>query len=190
MNEDGNPLYHRLLGDAVGRLPPVIRRMHAAEPRLVAQGSGTVTRGDNPIARGLARLLGLPAAGEDRPLRVTFESVAGGERLSRHYPDATLTTLQMEAGPPDSGLLAERLGPFSLTLQLRASAEGLDFMLIGVRWQGMPVPRPAWPRLYASERAEGNIYLFHVRIDLPMLGRLIEYKGRLEIAEDKPVLDR
>jgi hypothetical protein len=176
------PLYHWLLGDAARRLPPVIYRMHATAPRVVAVGTGTVTRGTNVVTRFLADLHRMPAAGRDRPLTVTFEAAEDCERIMRSYPDTTLVTHQSAGGPAGSFLLAERFGPFALSIRLSADEEGIDFALIAVRWHGMRLPRPAWPRLQASERADGEIYRFHVRIDLPLLGRLIEYRGTLQIA--------
>jgi len=176
------PLYHWLLGEAARRLPPVIYRMHTTAPRVVAVGTGTVTRGTNVVTRFLADLHHMPAGGRDRPLTVTFEAVEDGERIMRSYPDTTLITHQSAGGLAGSFLLAERFGPFVLSIRLSAGEEGIDFALIGVRWHGMKLPRPAWPRLQASERADGEIYRFHVRIDLPLLGRLIEYRGTLQIA--------
>jgi hypothetical protein len=102
MNEIDRPLYHWLLGDAAIRLPPIIYRMHATTPRVVAVGTGTVTRGTNFLSRLLAKLHRLPAAGVDRPLTVTFETAKNGERISRSYPDATLTTHQSAGGPVGS----------------------------------------------------------------------------------------
>lgn len=180
------PLYHRQMGEAARVLPAIILRMHSAEPRRVATGFSTVTRGDNIVTRGLGRLLGLPAAGTDRPLQVTFEVETEGESLSRRYPDRTLVTFQKPGGPAGSGLLLEQFGPFLLTLRLLPSEQGLDFDLIGVRWHGIPLPHPVWPRLQASERAEGATYRFNVRIDLPLVGRLIQYQGRLTLAPDRP----
>jgi hypothetical protein len=181
MSKIDRPLYHWLLGDAAIRLPPIIYRMHATTPRVVAVGTGTVTRGTNFLSRLLAKVHRLPAAGVDRPLTVTFETAKNGERISRSYPDATLTTHQSAGGPVGSLLLAERFGPFALSIRLSADEQGIDFALIGVRWHGVRLPRSAWPRLQASERADGETYRFHVRIDLPLLGRLIEYRGALRI---------
>lgn len=182
MGRIDQPLYHWLLGDAAMGLPQVIYRMHATAPRVVALGSGTVTRGSNPVTRYLADRLRMPAAGADRPLTVVFERTADGESIARSYPDATLVTHQSAGGPAGSRLLAERFGPFALSILLSADGRGIDFALIGVRWRGVRLPRAAWPRLHASERADRDTYRFHVRIDLPLVGRLIEYQGALRIA--------
>ena len=176
------PLYHWLLGDNAIRLPPIIYQMHATAPRVVAVGTGTVTRGTNVLSRVLASLHRLPASGVDRPLTVTLETTKNGERISRVYPDATVITHQSAGGPAGSFVLVERVGPFALWLRLSGHEQGIDFQLIGVRWHGVRLPQFAWPRLQASERADGETYRFHVRLDLPLIGRLIEYWGALQIA--------
>ena len=93
------PLYPFLLGPAYDALPAILQEMHRVAPRIEAAGFGTVTHGTNGAARLLARLLGFPGAGIDRPLVVTFERDDGIERLSRRYPDRTLTTLRAAARP-------------------------------------------------------------------------------------------
>lgn len=176
------PLYRRLLGDAFDRLPPVIRRMHTVSPRVVATGIGTVIHGHNLLSRILRRLLRLPAEGIERPLRVTFAARNDAEILSRAYPDAVLTTVQAPAGPAGSGLLREGFGPLSLILKLEPSSDDLSFRLLDVRCGRFSLPRWLRPRLQAQERTGGEWYHFSVRVDLPFIGRLIQYEGRLQIA--------
>jgi len=176
----GVALYPWLLGDAFARLPQAVQRLHLAGPTAVAAGHGTVTLGTGRIARLLAWLLGVPAAGVDRPLRVTVtRSASGGETLCRRYPDATLTTTQHPAGSAGSGLLAERFGPVALVIRLEARAHGLTFMLRRATLFGLPLPRFLAPTVQARETADDGVYRFFVRVDLPGLGRLIQYQGSL-----------
>ncbi|HVJ53339.1 MAG TPA: DUF4166 domain-containing protein [Aliidongia sp.] len=179
----GRPLYPRLLGDTFDRLPSVIRAVHEASPLLVVSGTSTVTEGTFWASRALRRLLRLPAPGSGLPLRVVFEARGDGERLSRHYPGATLTTMQKPAGRSGSGLLCEKFGPFSLIIQLEARSHSLSFTLIDVRFMGLSVPRWLMPRLTARESADDGRYHFFVRIDVPGLGRLIQYQGCLDLPE-------
>lgn len=153
--------------------------MHAVAPRVEAEGFGTVTHGDNRASRLLARLLRLPGEGAERPLQVTFTSSEAGEILARRYADAELVSLQAPAGSAGTGLLAERFGPLSLILRLEPSAEGLAFSLLEARCLGLSLPRTLRPRLEAREFVEAGWYRFFVRLDLPLLGRLIQYEGRL-----------
>jgi hypothetical protein len=175
----GAALYPWLLGDSYGALPGIIRRMHAVNPRVEASGAGTVTHGTNWITRMMARALGFPAEGVDRPLAVSFLQGAGSETISRSYPDATLITHQRPAGPAGSGRLAEGFGPFQLVILLVPSYRGLDFDLQEVGLWGRNLPKWLQPRLSAREFVEADWYRFEVEISLPVLGRLIRYEGRL-----------
>jgi len=181
------PLYPWLLGPAYMRLPKLVRRMHAVAPRVEARGFGSVRLGGNPVSRMLAALLRLPAEGDDRPLAVTFEAGEAGETLSRRYSDAVLASRQSAAGEAGSGLLEESFGPLALVLRLEPSADGLAFLLQDVRCLGRSIPRALRPRVEAREFAEGGWYRFFVRVELPLLGRLIQYEGRLRrVAPSSP----
>jgi hypothetical protein len=153
--------------------------MHDARPLVVAHGFGTVVQGSSMPGRILARWLGFPASGPERPLRVEFQAVGSAERLSRHYPDRTLATIQAAGGPDGSGLLSERFGPFHLLIQLRATKQGLEFDLRSVRVGGAVLPKSLRPRLFAREFDEDGWYRFDVRVELPLIGLLIAYRGRL-----------
>ena len=45
---------------------------------------------------------------------------------------------------------------------------------------GVPLPRIFWPRVEAFESGEGGVYRFHVEIGLPLIGRLVRYRGSLD----------
>jgi len=106
--------------------------------------------------------------------------------LARRYPDAELVSHQAPAGPAGAGLLAERFGPLSLILRLEPSAEGLAFALLDARCLGLSLPRALRPRLEAREFVEAGWYRFFVRLHLPLLGRLIQYEGRLRRKPSAP----
>jgi hypothetical protein len=182
------PLYPRLLGDAARNLPPIVAGLHEVTNTVTAHGTGTVRHGDSRLARFVAWLLGFPAAGADRPLRVTIERDGDEEILSRHYPDSTLRTRQAAAGAPGSGLLAERFGLLDLRLLLHADGEGITFDLLDARWLGLRLPGAVRPRLQARESVAGGAYHFHVAIALPLIGRLIEYHGGLTVEGADPTL--
>ena len=181
--ETWQPLYPWLLGDGFDKLPSVIRALHAAGPRRVATGTSTVTEGSFWASRLLRRLLRLPAPGTKVPLSIVLEQREDREILSRHYPGATLTTLQMAAGRSGSGRLCEKFGPFSLIIQLEARSHSLSFNLVDLRCLGLSVPDWLRPRLSARESADDGRYHFFVRVDVPGLGRFIQYEGCLEVPQ-------
>jgi hypothetical protein len=179
------PLYRWLLADGFERLPPAVQRLHMAAPAVSAHGVATVTRGDTLLGRLLARLVGLPKPGTARELRVTVVATAsGGEILSRFYPDRVFATAQVAAGAAGSGLISERVGPFALVFRLEARAHGLTFILREARLFGIRLPLPLRPIVQARETADDGTYHFFVRVDLPLIGRLIQYQGRLDEIAD------
>jgi len=183
--EDLNaPLYRRIVGPCYAQLPEVTRALHDVRTRVVATGHATVTHGDNPVARALAWALGFPAPVSGAPITVTVTVRGGVENLSRHYPDATLTTEQRAGTGVDAGRLIERMGPAVMVLALEPHDEGLDFTLERVRVFGVTLPRWMRPRVTARERAVDGRHGFYVCVALPGLGRLIRYEGLLAVERE------
>lgn len=170
-------LYERLIREAWGGLDEPVRSFHA---RALSSGTFTVRRGGGRAARLVARLLGLPEAGEAVPLRLTVTPHGGGERWHRTFDGRDFITEQRaHAG----SLLAERTGPFELLFRLDVEGGALAYRQVGaslgagglrVRW-----PSRLAPRVEARERADGRGVRVSVRVTAPLLGPLIEYEGRV-----------
>jgi hypothetical protein len=48
-----------------------------------------------------------------------------------------------------------------------------------MRCCGLPLPRALWPAIEASESQDDGRFCFDVRIALPLVGRLVHYRGWL-----------
>ena len=130
--------------------------------------------------------MGFPRTADDIDVRVTFTSDRDGELLSRDYDGTKLVTKQFPARGRDEGLLVESFGPMALFLDLEANAQGLTFRLHHCAVLGITLPRALWPRLAARERVSNGLYHYFVRIEMPLMGTLIEYEGTLQtIAQSK-----
>lgn len=170
-------LYERLVREAWGGLDESVRSFHAH-----ARSSGTfvVRRGAGRVSRLVARLLGLPEAGEAVPLRLTVTPHGGGERWHRAFDGKDFITEQRAHPGP---LLAERAGPFELLFGLTVEGGALVYSQEGaflrVRSLRVRLPRRVAPRVEARERAEGRGVRVSVRVSAPLFGRLIEYEGRV-----------
>lgn len=172
------PLYQRILGPAFSELPETTRRLHRGMPAIVAEGEALVQPASSPFNRLLARCLGMPVVAGTVPLRVVIEQRNGREYWSRHFAGKTMRSEMREVG----GLIAESFGPFSIRMGLMAHAEGLDMERVDGRFLGVPIPSSLLPRIKAEERVDGEgKHLFLVEIDLPLLGRLVAYRGHLTI---------
>lgn len=172
------PLYQRILGAAFSDLPEVTRRLHRGVPALIANGEAQIEPAPSALARLLARCLGMPTIAGTVPVRVVIEQRDGEEYWSRNFAGKTMRSQMREAG----GLIAESFGPFSIRMALVAHSEGLDMKRVDGRFFGIPIPGFLLPRIKAEERVDHQgRHLFHVEIDLPLLGRLVAYRGHLTL---------
>jgi hypothetical protein len=170
------PLYRRLLGERFEQLPARVRELHDVTGTSVWTGRADVERGRSLLSRTVATLFGLPPAGHDQALEVTFTPDGGTELWQRRFGAATFRSLQYER----RGLLRERVGPSTFVFALEASADGLALRLKGVHFLGVPLPGLLAPLVRTFESERDRRYHFEVEASLPLLGRIVRYVGWLE----------
>jgi hypothetical protein len=172
--------FRRWLGDAVDVLPPTIRALHDDPLERSASGTVTVTRGTNPIAALMCRILGFPPNGADLPLTVEFEPRDDGEIWRRVFPTSTFRT-HLKPWPGRNAAMRECVGPLAYGFRLETDAQGLR--MVFERWWlcGIPLPPALGPRVAAAQWQEGDDYGFSVDVSVLGLGRVIAYRGRLRL---------
>src|SRR5262245_53879297 len=179
-------LYAKLLGDSWLNLDDAVRRLHASRRPVQAVGVFRVRRGSNWLARTLARLARLPAAGEAVDIQLLVTAWGGGEKWQRSFAGKPFATLQ--SGRPD-GLLAERMGLVELRFRLQVVGGALAYQTTSAALclGSLRVPLPRWftPRVEAVEKAVSDKGQIDVSVDvhLPWLGCLIAYDGTLTCVE-------
>lgn len=175
-------LYPLLLGSRCDELAPLLREVH--ECARLLRGTVTVTLGANPLSRMLARLAGMPASCSDAPCEVRFEhppgSADGAERWLRDMAGSRFSSLLVSVAPAE---FRESFGWYRFRFALLIDNGAVEFALRGWSVLGVPMPRVWWPRISTRESQQGNEYLFAVRVELPLLGLLVDYRGRLRVAE-------
>jgi hypothetical protein len=168
-------------GDSYDLLPSEIKAMHHVENVLVAKGKADVTRDKSPLAKLAARAFGFPQEGHDIPVEVTFTRTESGETLRRDFNGEVFTTSFYDPHKP--GHLIERFGPLWFLIECVCSAQGIDMIIRKFwLWNLIPLPMCLGPRINATERVEAGQYRFDVDIRLPIIGRVIHYRGWLSIA--------
>lgn len=170
-------LYPALLGPDFARLPAAVRAVHAGPGRW--SGEAAIDAGRGPFAAVLARAFGFPPPGQGVPLTVTIRHVEGGEVWLRDF-GGHLTVSQL-ARDPHRPRLAERFGPFTLSLALCPEDGALCVTVDGARLFGaLPLPSALVPasRSRVWEDAEGR-YRFDIAGYLPGGARLVRYRGWL-----------
>ena len=120
----------------------------------------------------------LPAAASTLPITVDFVATDEGELWTRLIGGRAMRSWQfiVKARP---GWIAERFGVFTFDLELLAGAGRLQLLMRGMRCWRLPLPSALWPRIVASEWEEEGRFRFDVEIALPVLGRLVHYRGWL-----------
>ncbi|HEU0177951.1 MAG TPA: DUF4166 domain-containing protein [Blastocatellia bacterium] len=179
-------LYPKLLGTSWPDLDVAIRRLHDSGRVVHADGVFQVRHGSNGLARTLARLARLPAAGEAVDVRLQITKQEEGEEWRRTFAGRPLVSAQ--SNRPDgrsNGVMVERMGIIEMGIRLEVGGGALNYQTVSaaLRLGSLRVPLPRWlsPYITAWERAVGDMNQIHVSVEvtLPLLGRLIAYDGIL-----------
>lgn len=172
-------LYPRIVGPAWANLSEPVQRLHAGA--LQGAGKFTVRHGERGTARLLVRLLRLPAAGVDIPVKLSVTTHKSGERWHRTFGGGTPFVTEQRAG--ESGLMIERIGRAEVCYRLEIVGGALFYRQTGTKLcigpLRLPLPRWLAPRIAARESAlpEEKSTHISVEVSLPLIGRLIAYKG-------------
>jgi hypothetical protein len=171
------PLYRRVMGEEFDIMPAATRAIHRGRPAIVAEGEAVVTPAANGVGRLVARLFGFPQKAGTVPVEVVIEARDGREHWTRFFDGRPMRSAMRKQG---DGLIEEAFGAFACDMRLVARQDGLDMVRVGGRFWRVPLPAVLLPVIRASERvdAEGR-HLFDVEIGLPVVGRLVAYRGWL-----------
>ena len=160
------------------QLAPAVQRMHGEGKVLEASGTAHVDGDAHLLARLLRRLLSLPEPGAAQAIALTIERNGQRETWTRRFARGQMrSTLQ----PGGGTLLRERLGPVSLHFSLHRDDHAIDWQLRGVTVLGLPLPRTLCGTVLSRSGTHDGRYAFDIDARLPCIGRLIAYRGWLEI---------
>src|SRR5262245_32929524 len=120
-------LYQKLLDASWPDLDVVLRRLHNSGETVRAVGVFRVSRGNNRLARTLARLARLPAAGEAVYVRLQVTAQEECDEWRRTFAGRPLVSIQSARGP---GLLVERLGIVEMLLRLKVVGGALSYQTV------------------------------------------------------------
>lgn len=174
------PLMQRVLQGQFDHLPQAWQRLAEIHDIDHFSGMASVERGTGPASRLIAGLFGFPPAAEAVSVEVCKEKTRYGERWTRSFAGRRFVS-HLSRRPDDApGILRERFGPFSFTIRLGAEAGRVSWPVVGWRLLGVPMPLALAPRSDTSEDidAQGR-FRFDVDISLPLVGRLVRYRGWL-----------
>lgn len=179
------PLYQRVMGERYGTLPEIVRKIHHLCGDSGASGEGVVAGGANIFARLIAKSMRFPKPGT-HALHVSFAECDGVERWTRSFGDQSFTSHLSER----NGRLVERFGPLRFQFDLPSDENGLEMLIRGWSFLGLPLPLALGPQTRAREWQENGRFRFDVPIALPLVGLVVHYTGWLEMHEAGDVSDR
>lgn len=169
------PLFQRVLGPRFDVLPKAVRELHMLIGNSGAQGQAIVTRGAGPLVGMVCAIMGFPRAGKV-PVHVNFDEHVGIEYWTRDFGGVRFSSRLNQSGD----YLVESFGPMSFKLTIDGNENGLSMDLFkGWSVFGIPLPRWLGPSTQAREFQEGDDFCFDVAINLPLIGNVVRYQGRL-----------
>jgi hypothetical protein len=179
--DEVGPVYETVCGAAsCAALPVPIRALHDNVSRARWFGRADIEGTSNTLAFVAARIVGIPRAARNVSVTVEFEVRDGVERWRRSFAGKPFVSLQYAGAGPDAGTVIERFGALSFALRNTLDGEGLSHEIAAAYALGIRLPRPLWPRVHARERVDDQgRFTFDVGIAVPLLGRLVAYRGWL-----------
>lgn len=173
------PLFRLVMGPGYERMPGATRRLHRGRPAVLSDGEAVVTGAANFVGAAIARALGFPARADQAQVRVLIESVEGREHWTRFFDGKPMRSVMQGVS---EGLIEEVFGIIGVTMKLEPRVDGLDMLVVRARVGVVPVPRFLLPRIKAEERVdEAGRHQFNVEIGLPVIGRLVAYRGYVRV---------
>lgn len=169
-----------LLGDGFAQLPAPVRRLHGLADDIDTAGRADITAAPGLLARLIRGLSGLPAAGRDVEVTVSFHiDGKGGEFWRRRFGRRRYQSGFEIGTGRRAGLLCERFFPFVFFHRLTPSPEGLRWDLVAWRLLFLPLPRWTLPRALCFESGDGDRFVFDIKAGFPMVGPVVHYRGWL-----------
>ena len=174
-------IYDEVMGPALDGLAAPVRAFHRAASPVRFAGRASVVRGASPLAGIVAAMIGLPPAHADCAVVVDIDRDAQGVEAWRRSFDGKVFASRQEPGRGGwTGLMVERIGPMAFAYALHERGGALHLELRGWTALGMPMPAVLGPRATAFEHGADGRFNFDVDMALPLIGRLVRYRGWLE----------
>ena len=175
-------IFARAIGPGFDDLPPAVRALHETPGRSLWRGEAMTEGAAGPLAAMVARIMGFPTAQAACPAEVAIQ--ADGERSIWRRRIGGHAFASVLSSPQAGGRVRERFGPLSMDLGLTPEHGRLVYRVEGWRLGPIPLPRALGPSTRAHEEvdAEGR-FVFDVEISLPVVGRLVRYRGWLARVE-------
>ena len=173
-------LFQTLLGAAFFRLPDSLRALHGVHGVARYSGQVTITRGTGLLSRICGAVSGLPRPMADEPVTVDFTTGPKGEIWARAFGAPPKVSKMRSKLWHHEGQLRERLGPMQFRFVLHTWEGTIFWNVVGARLLGiLPLPAALFRDVRCNEREIDGRYVFEVEAAMPVIGKLVHYRGWL-----------
>ena len=80
-------------------------------------------------------------------------------------------------------LLCEKIGPTKMGMALVPDGDHLRYLARRWSFFGIPLPKTLAPMGEVYESTVGDRFVFHVEINVPIVGHIVTYHGELDVRE-------
>ncbi|MFW5427495.1 MAG: DUF4166 domain-containing protein [Methylophagaceae bacterium] len=166
------------VGEDFQHLHSVVQQAHIGDIKL--SGNVRVSRG-NFLANILCQILGMPKSTESVLLTVDGQHTAEAMVWKRRFGDVEMISNFVL----DGDYFVENMGPIKLWMMLNNQDGELVYTLEKSQFLFIPLPKILSPTLLAFESENKGKYVFSVSVGLPIIGKLIEYSGELDLESNR-----
>lgn len=172
-------MFELAMGDRFAALADGVQRFHRLRGRHLLRGQVVTDAPATWPGRLLAACLGSPQ--RSRRGEIEFELHADDEReiWIRRFPGRTMRSELRRSGTR----VVECLGAARLEFELHDDAGALRMRLTRMWFGGIPCPAWLRPRVEAEETAAQGRLRFRVGAAMPLIGRVVGYRGDLQLPE-------
>ena len=188
----GRSLLEAVLGPAhVARLAPAVAAFHAVDGEVLWAGEARVDGAATLIGHLVALAVGFPRRADSLPVTVTVERESPGDGLppqeswTRRFGERRFRFRFRMDG---QGRAFEQFGLFRFEIGFAVDEAGrLAYPVRSWSIAGLALPRLLAPRSDSCEwQDEQGRFRFDVNVSLPILGRLVRYRGWLKPGTPEP----
>ncbi|MES2190424.1 MAG: DUF4166 domain-containing protein [Pseudomonadota bacterium] len=179
MNGRTSAVFARLLGSTYDQLPASLRRFHAGDAVQQWSGLASVERGSGLLARIVANIFSLPAAGQHVNVQVHIQPSHDCEVWTRTFNKRSFSSVLRAGNEPGKCLLHERFGAFTFGIELVWNGGQLKFALRNWSFLGIRLPGILAPAGDTHETELDGQFCFHIEITHSFTGLIVAYRGVL-----------
>ncbi len=163
---------------AYAALPSALRVFHDCDAAPVWAGKADIDASKSFAGHVLRRVFGFPPSGRDIDVVVSVDRGKSGEIWTRNFGGRKFSSRLAHEG---GNVVAERFGPFSILLGLKAQNGEIEMPVVGWRLGPLRLPLFLAPKSETREYVgDDGRFRFDVAIRIPFVGLLAHYRGWLE----------